>query len=239
MPFTWVSVLLILALLFSKARKKLLLICFLMFYLFSNQAVFQFFVKRWEMPLVEPSSLSAQYDAAIILGGFTEYTAPGEPVNFNKGVDRLTSVLPLYNKGIVKHLFFSGGSGSLLDTLISESQLSINYLKSIGYPDSVLWFEEKSRNTYENATFSKLALDNLAPNGKFLLVTSAIHMPRAKACFEKANVHFDVFTTDPLSNTRNKGLDFYLLPNESNFALWNQLINEWFGYLIYKVKGYL
>jgi uncharacterized SAM-binding protein YcdF (DUF218 family) len=59
------------------------------------------------------------------------------------------------------------------------------YLKSINFPDSALIVESESKNTYENALFTKKMIDSLNLNGSFILVTSAIHMPRAMAVFKK------------------------------------------------------
>jgi uncharacterized SAM-binding protein YcdF (DUF218 family) len=240
MPLSWVFILMVLAIIIPKFRKKGLITAFVIFYLFSNSAFFQLFLKHYEYPVSEISMLKGEpYDAAIILGGFTVYAAPGEPVNFSDGVDRMTGILPAYHQGKVKYLFFAGGSGSILDTLETEADLAINYLKSISYPDSVLLKETKSRNTHENALYSKQTLDSLFSNGSFLLVTSAVHMPRAIACFNKVGLEVTPFAVDPLLHTRSKGFDYYFLPNSSAIRHWEQLLNEWFGFVIYKIKGYV
>ncbi|MGY6562715.1 MAG: YdcF family protein [Luteibaculaceae bacterium] len=240
MPMAWIFIALLIAAVFSKKRKQFIWIAFALFFIFSNQAIFQLAVKWYEPQETELSFVQEKYDVAIILGGFTEYTAPNKPVNFSSAVDRMTSILPILEQGKVDKLLFSGGSGSLLDTLITEAALSINFLKSLGYPDTVLLAEPNSRNTYENAKFTKAALDSLyGEEARFLLSTSCIHMPRAKACFDKQGLKVDTFCSDPLVSTRNKGVDFYLLPNAATLRHWEQLINEWFGYIIYKAKGYI
>ena len=74
-----------------------------------------------------------------------------------------------------------------------------------------------------------------------LLITSAIHMPRAKACFTKAGfTDFDTFTTDHYTGKeRAYKLDQFVVPNVSTLVCWKLLIKEWIGYTVYWMMGYL
>ena len=74
-----------------------------------------------------------------------------------------------------------------------------------------------------------------------LLVTSALHMKRAKACFEKAGFeHFDCFTTDHYTGSK-RGYDFdqYIVPDISTLVNWEKLSKEWVGYVVYWMMGYI
>src|SRR6185436_19436748 len=99
---------------------------------------------------------------------------------------RLFQALELYHRGRLKKIMFSGGSGSIRYPNHKEGLYVKKYLQTIHIPDSALIIESESKNTLENARFSKKILDSLKLNGSILLVTSAFHMPRALACFKKA-----------------------------------------------------
>jgi uncharacterized SAM-binding protein YcdF (DUF218 family) len=113
------------------------------------------------------------------------------------------------------------------------------YLRSIHFPDSGLIVESKSKNTYENAVFTKKILDSLNMDGEFLLVTSAYHMPRAVAIFKKAGYkHITPYITNRSSGVRRFTLDHLLIPNPGALFAIEFLIHEWVGFVTYKIKGY-
>ena len=111
-----------------------------------------------------------------------------------------------------------------------------------GIPQEDILVESVSKNTYQNAVESKNVLDALLPgNESILLITSAIHMKRSIACFEKAGFRpFDTFSTDHYTRSkRGYYLDEYIIPNESVLSDWHKLIHEWVGYLTYWMMGYI
>ncbi len=68
-------------------------------------------------------------------------------------------------------------------------------LEALGVPRERLTLESRSRDTYENAVFTK-RLINPAPGERWLLVTSGWHMPRAIGCFRKAGFPVEAWTVD-------------------------------------------
>ncbi len=82
-------------------------------------------------------------------------------------------------------LFFSGGKGELSprEELETEASFAVRFFEGFNLPRSRIGFDDRSRNTYENAVESAKAL-HPQPGQKWILVTSAFHMPRAKALFE-------------------------------------------------------
>ena len=75
------------------------------------------------------------------------------------------------------------------------------------------------------------------PNGKFILITSALHMPRAKRCFQKVNIPFTPYSVDHQSGPRKFILDHLILPNPESLRAWNALTKEWTGFIVYKLVG--
>ena len=100
-------------------------------------------------------------------------------------------------------------------------------------------FESESKNTYENAVYTKKILDSLNLKGNFLLVTSGYHMPRAMAVFKKAGfTNLSPYITNRSSGLRRFTFDHLFIPNPGALIGLDMLIHEWIGYLTYKLKGY-
>jgi len=129
-----------------------------------------------------------QVDGIIVIGGDeqTEITeARGVPVALDS-MRRYEMTLDMARRYPDAKLVFSGGSpyvyphGETLDPEIARE-----IMNDIGVPTDKMIFEKTSRNTYENALFSA-DIVRPEPSQKWLLVTSAWHMPRAMGCFRKA-----------------------------------------------------
>ena len=110
----------------------------------------------------------------------------------------------------------------------------------MGVPDSVIMLENETRNTYESAVAVKPMLDSLHVNGRdCLFITSAFHMRRSLACYKKAGLDIEPFTTDFYSNPRSFYPDNLLIPKLEALMTWQKLVKEWVGMLAYKVAGYI
>lgn len=186
------------------------------------------------------TSIETPYDIGILLGGYSSMNKrPNDDrQNFNERGNRFIQTYELYKAGKIKKILLTGGNGSILQDLASEATEMRQFLVKIGVPDSAIIVESKSRNTYENAIFTKEILEESYPNARCLLITSAWHMPRSKAIFEKAGMPFDVFSVDYLSE-RTKLTPDDILPDKLGFYHWELLIKEWVGYWGYWAKGYL
>ena len=99
--------------------------------------------------------------------------------------------------------------------------------------------ESRSRNTHENALFTSQLIKRDHPNANCLLISSAWHLPRAEACFNKAGLFPTPFATDPFKQATTFNLNSTIMPDNSVLDKWNYLIKEWVGYLSYKLAGYL
>jgi uncharacterized SAM-binding protein YcdF (DUF218 family) len=108
----------------------------------------------------------------------------GQPV-LNDAAERVTAFVTLARRHPEARMVFSGGSGSLRDDAAREADAARGLLADLGLPADRVLFERDSRNTEENARFSK-ALVTPAAGETWLLVTSAYHMPRSVGVFRRA-----------------------------------------------------
>ncbi len=208
--------------------------------IFTNEVIVNELLGRWEPPPVPINSITTPYDAAIVLGGVTtQDMALNDRVYLNKGADRILHAMQLYKEGKVKYILVSGASGSMVEVPTTEAENMRRLLLTCGVPDSVIIIESKSHNTRENAAFSAKILNSKFNQGKFLLVTSAFHMRRAKACFDKTGLVVDTFPTDFYVTSRNYPFTKYIIPDHHALTKWSILMKEVAGMAVYKVAGYI
>lgn len=238
-PIIWIFTLLVWTVLTKKPikKKKLLFTTLIVFYFFSNNFISDEFVRAYEERNQTYSVLKKEYDVAIVLGGFSAFDESQEMVQFHTATDRLMAGLKLYKTGIAKKIMISSGSGSILKPNLKEALFIKDYLLSIGIPEKDLMIESESKNTYENAVNSTKILNEKYPKGKFILITSATHMPRAKRCFKKAGLTVTPFSVDHKAGPRKYVIDHLLLPDLESLKKWTCLNKEWVGMLAYKMTG--
>lgn len=125
-------------------------------------------------------------DGVIILGGAVETAlteARGLPA-LNGDAERMTELVALAHRYPGARLYFTGGSGALMPGEVSEADTARALWTAMDVPPERVAYEDKSRNTYENAVFLK-AIAQPKPGETWLLVTSAYHMPRSVGIFRK------------------------------------------------------
>jgi uncharacterized SAM-binding protein YcdF (DUF218 family) len=173
----------------------------------------------------------------IILGGTTKQEISayrGHPVS-DIGVDRLITAAMLARRYPTARVIFSGGSPDIFGPgNAREVDSALQILNQLGIPASRVEIEDRSRNTVENAAFSKaLALPQQGEH--WLLVTSAFHMPRAVALFRKEGFAVDPAPTGWLTGGNVSLIDI------GNFASSVLLVHiatrEWIGLAAYRVLG--
>ena len=232
-PIIWVFILLISALIFKSKSRKLLIYSLFTFYFFSNSFIADSCSRMWETPRFSPTEI---YDVGIVLGGIADYDKITKAHNFNKHADRLMDAEQLYHKGIIKKILLSGGNGILFNYGYIEANAMRQYLLENKIPNEDIMIENTSRNTKENAFNSAKILKGEYEKGSFLLITSAGHMKRALFCFNKANLKITAYPTDCTISYVNFSIEYLLLPRADALDVWETLIHEWIGYIIYKVS---
>jgi uncharacterized SAM-binding protein YcdF (DUF218 family) len=133
----------------------------------------------------------------IVLGGpiDSRMSVLRGSVSIGGGVERLTEAAALARRHPAARLVVTGGNPSLLRDDPPESLYAAQVFAQLGVPASRLVLEDKSRNTEENAVFTKRLIDP-KPDERWLLVTSAIHMPRAVGAFRKAGFPVEPYPVD-------------------------------------------
>ena len=132
-----------------------------------------------------PAAASPAADAVLVLGGAMQAARPpGQPhLGFGSAADRVWHAAALYRAGKARWVLVSGGNKPGDEDVVPEAEAMAVVLRALGVPASALRLEGRSRNTRENAQLS-LALARQVDAKRVLLVTSALHMPRALAVFQ-------------------------------------------------------
>lgn len=187
-------------------------------------------------------------EAIVVLGGATESKLyPRPTVEVNAAGDRVLYAAWLYHQGKAPHLLLSGGSIDWLTANSSPAEDMAEILRILGVPDTALWLETTSRNTYENAVYSKDILEREKVD-QILLVTSAMHMPRAMALFEHQGVRVIPAPADyVVTQERWESLwDFNLptllinlIPSVGDLDLTTTVLKEYIGTVVYRLRGWL
>ena len=174
-------------------------------------------------------------DGIIVLGGSIDAdisAAHGVAVVRN-AADRILAAAALAHRYPNARVIFSGGSANLISNDAREADYAGALLESLGVPKARLMMERRSRNTRENAEFSKAMA---APKGgeRWLLVTSAYHMPRAIGLFRKAGFVVEPYPVD----WRVSGHDNLFNVDAHDGLLRTDIaLREWLGLLAYRVSG--
>jgi uncharacterized SAM-binding protein YcdF (DUF218 family) len=133
----------------------------------------------------------------IVLGGAVNenVTRYRGPVELTSGGDRMTEATILARRFPEAKLVFTGGSAALLGSPHREAHAAEKLFLGLGLPREQLVFESESRNTYENVIFTR-ELVKPQKGQTWLLVTSAMHMPRAVGIFRKAGLDITPYPVD-------------------------------------------
>ena len=233
-PICWIFILLVFAY-NSRFSKRFIAITIGLLLLLTNG----WFVNQCYLAYESPQKqINQTYQWCIILGG--GMMRSGEGYRTGETADRFIQPLLLYKQGKIKKLLITGGNVNIKGLKIDdtqESQKVKDILIAMGVDSKDIYLEEQARNTHENATYTKLVLKPFLAE-KMLLVTSAMHMPRAKACYVKEGFKVDDYPADIKKKDTPSGILDLVIPQERNLSKFADLIREMAGYVIYKVVGF-
>ncbi len=176
-------------------------------------------------------------DGIVVLGGTVDpELALARPASeLDEAAERITVIAELARKYPSARILYSGGNGRLLPRGGSEAHIAGALFETFGVPPKRLILEEESRTTAENAAFSaRLAMPK--PGERWLLVTSAYHMPRSVGAFRKAGFAVDAYPVD----YRTAGAADLWTPFDSvasGLRRADTAAREWVGLLVYWLTG--
>lgn len=224
-----------------KKRAALLRItAFVMLIAMSNQFLTNIVMRLWEPEAIDLQEMPT-YDLAIVLTGVTNLNkSTPDRVFFNKGADRATQTIQLYKLGKINKILITGGQGLFTKNGNREAELLANFMEIAGVAKEDIIIENQAVNTRENAVFTaEILADEYPKEQKHLLITSAYHMYRAQACFDKVGLQTAAFPVAHNSHPIRFNIEELLFPDPMCLVKWQSLFKEIIGIATYKVMGYL
>ena len=174
-------------------------------------------------------------DGVIILGG-----AIGETrgrIKMNEAASRMTEGMALARRFPQARIVFTGGEGSLIGSEGNESDATATLFRQMGLEGERFIYENASRNTRENALFTRDRVQP-KPGERWLLITSAYHMPRAVGCFQAVGFPVIPYPVDFYSD--GDARDLWQVPRSfaNGLRMSETAIKEWVGLIVYRLQGY-
>jgi uncharacterized SAM-binding protein YcdF (DUF218 family) len=172
----------------------------------------------------------------IVLGGVIspENSAARGQISLDDAAERVTVPVELARKYPSVRIVFSGGNARLFSGL-SEADFALSFFESLGVPRDRITLETQSRNTAENAIFTKRLIAP-KPGEHWLLVTSALQMPRAIGAFRQAGFPVEAYPVDYQTDGWD---DLWSFPGSlmGGINRLNIAVHEWLGLLAYWITG--
>jgi uncharacterized SAM-binding protein YcdF (DUF218 family) len=179
--------------------------------------------------------LPEKVDGIIVLGGGLE-----SPINavrggyeINGAGDRIVEAAVLARRFPTAKIVISGGTVEMMTAGEGDADTGPRLLTALGVTADRLVLENKSRNTYENAIFTR-ELVTPKPGETWLLVTSAFHMPRATALFDKAGFPTVAWPVDYMTSGKE---NIATLPPYNGLEVTTTAVREWIGLVAYWLSG--
>jgi uncharacterized SAM-binding protein YcdF (DUF218 family) len=176
-------------------------------------------------------------DGVVVLGGPIDpdlSAAHGVPVT-SAAADRVIMAAALGRQYPNLRIIYTGGSANLISGDAREADYAAKVFESLGIPKAQLMMERRARNTLENAEYSK-AIAAPKAGERWLLVTSAYHMPRAVGVFRQAGFPVEPYPVDWRVGGRDDLLSFhkFAIDGLSNVEV---SFREWMGLVAYRITG--
>ncbi|HDZ16060.1 MAG TPA: YdcF family protein [Methylophaga aminisulfidivorans] len=188
--------------------------------------------KRFNAPEVLPENISG----IILLGGAEQLSLSADwgTAQVGEGADRILTTAALARHYDDAPILVSGGSNLIQQQgLDNSAEVITTLLQQAGVSANRLILDTKARNTYENFVYLKPKLPNLV--GKYILVTSAFHMPRAVGIANKQHINVIAYPVDYRSHqTKNRYWDFDAL---AHLNVLETAVHEWLGLTVYFLTG--
>lgn len=189
-----------------------------------------------DWPSTPVAALPAADLVVVLGGGMAPPRSASGHADLGAAADRYWHAARIQRAGRAPRILVSGGN-VWEGRRPSEAEAAAGFLRELGVPADAILEERESRNTRENARFTARLL---AAEGwtRVLLVTSASHMGRARATFERAGVAVVPAATDHALGSDAPAL-FGALPDAEALAGTTRALREYLGRLVYRLRGWL
>lgn len=243
-PIGWVAVLLVLALFWFKRKPRrargLLALSIVLLLLLGWMPLPDALLRHLEGQYAEiaPDTDLRGFEGVIVLGGATESglvsQAHVHPL-VNDAAERMTAAVALMQRHPHLKVVFTGGEGALLGSGPSEAERARGFFESLGAKGPRMRYEAVSRNTYENAVLTA-QLEGVEKTRRWLLITSAWHMPRSMGAFVKAGWNVTAYPVDFRTAPASPWTDYTFA---AGISRWQIALHEYLGWLSYRITGRL
>jgi uncharacterized SAM-binding protein YcdF (DUF218 family) len=228
----------------KKAAGLLSVALFILFF-FSNTWISEALMRSLEWQNIPEGELP-NASAIVVLGGAVLPQVPPRPwVEVGEEGDRILYGAKLYLEGKAPTLILSGGRIDWKNGGPSESKDMAEIAQVMGVPKSAILEDPTSLNTYENAVNVRKILDSQGIERRVLLVTSAVHLPRSLAIFQRQGINaipaptdFTTIEQESEEITWQTAL-LKSLPDAGRLAYSTRALKEYIGIVIYRLRGWL
>jgi uncharacterized SAM-binding protein YcdF (DUF218 family) len=239
-PLHWIALLLIAGLLLWKWPRVSRLLCLaslLLLLVFGASPVTMNVLRSVESRYPDiPIEATPNAEAIVVLGGAVRVPTLRHPASgLINSSDRVLHAFRLYHAGKAPLVLCSGGGPKF-----AEASIMGDLLREWGVPPEALLLEKQSLDTHQNALFSYAILHARGVQ-RILLVTSASHMTRATAAFQKAG--FTVISS-PADFHAEWQDDHQMsvwewLPDTGGYANFQTGMQERIAFLAYRLRGWV
>lgn len=176
-------------------------------------------------------------DGIVVLGGAidSDSTAARGSLEINAAAERVTGMLELARRYPQARIVFTGGAASLIEETLSEAPVAGDVLRRFGVASERIVLETESRTTEENATFTARMVQP-KPGERWLLVTSAWHMPRSIGVFRKAGFDVEAYPVDWRTRGWIDATETFDTAS-AGLARADIAMHEWVGLVSYRLAG--
>ena len=176
-------------------------------------------------------------DAIVLLGGGIQPISDDRLYpELTGSADRIWHAARIHQAGKAPLIVVSGGNVWGTPGMEPEAGAMRTLLTTFGVPEHAIVTETGSRNTRESAVLTaELAAGRGI--GRVLLVTSAWHMPRAAAVFERTGLDVVPAATDHGRQSARPWI-LMILPDAGALGLSTRAFKEYIGLLVYRIRGW-
>jgi len=177
-----------------------------------------------------------QFVGVVVLGGALSrsevWEASGQ-VALNQHAERMTTAVALARKHPHLKLIYTGGIGNFDGKGLTEAVRARKFFDEMGVNPAQMLYEDQSRNTFENALYSA-QVPGVNKTDRWLLLTSANHMPRSMGVFVRTGWNVTPYPVDFETTADRDWLDFSL---HYGPRTWQAALHELLGYHAYRWLG--